>query len=196
LQATLHVPVGIIVSARGGSSIESWLDSTTLSTCEAVVIPDTLNWKLAHQTPTMMFNTFLNPYIGFTIKGMIWSQGEANRKNHFQYLEKFTKLITSWRIKWNEGDFPFYFAEIPRGGATTDLNGVLFREAQFKTMQTVKHTGMGATIDLPVTGVHYPQKKVIGDRLANWALANDYNIPDIAFAGPAYNHLEKQTTRK
>jgi hypothetical protein len=42
-------------------------------------------------------------------------------------------------------------------------------------MLTVPSTGMATTMDIGVQGLdHYPKKKVVGDRLAQWALIKDY----------------------
>lgn len=177
LQETLGIPVGVIVTARGGSSIESWMDSTTLASVEPVIIPSVVNWQDAQATPTIIYNTMLYPFIGFSIKGIIWSQGEANRSNYQSYQTKFTKLINSWRTQWNQGEFPFYFAQVAPNGGTTNVNAAGLREAQLNTMLTVNSTGMATTMDIGVQGLdHYPKKKVVGDRLALWALIKNYGI--------------------
>ncbi len=191
IQLALGVPVGIIVTARGGSSIESWLDSTTLATVKPVVIPNELEWKLAHNTPTMMYNTFLYPFIGYTIKGVTWSQGEANRKNNHEYQELFTKMIALWRSNWQQGEFPFYFAQLAPRGGSDNLIGALFREAQLNTMLSVNATGMAVILDIgSKVQEHYPQKKVIGDRLANWALVKNYGKSGMA-SGPVVKEIIK-----
>ncbi len=178
LQETLGIPVGIIVTARGGSNIESWTDSATLATVKPVVIPSVVNWQDAHETPTILYNTMLYPFVGFSIKGIIWSQGESNIGNHAQYKTLFTNLITSWRTQWDQGEFPFYFAQLaPYESPDAYDNGKypLLREAQLNTMLTTSNTGMAVTLDIgSLATVHYPKKKVVGDRLAQWALVKDY----------------------
>jgi sialate O-acetylesterase len=189
LQLELNIPIAIIVVARGGSSIESWMDSSTLATVKPVVIPSVLEWKLAHNTPTMMYNTFLHPFIGYTIKGVTWSQGEANRKNNNEYLELFTKMIGLWRSNWQQGEFPFYFAQLAPRGSSDNLIVALFREAQLNTMLTVKSTGMASILDIgSKVQEHYPQKKVIGDRLAQWALVKNYGKAGVA-SGPIVKEI-------
>lgn len=189
LQETLGIPVGIIVTARGGSSIESWMDSSTLATVEPVIIPSVVNWQDAHATPTIMYNTMLNPFIGINIKGIIWSQGEANVSNSSYYQEMCTKMITSWRTKWDIGDFSFYLAQLLPAGSTDNLNHAIMREAQLNTSIVTKNSGLAVIMDLfPSSSVHYPKKKVVGDRLANWALVKDYNISGVA-AGPIFKSL-------
>ncbi len=52
------------------------------------------------------------PVIPFTIKGVIWYQGENNVSRPLQYERLFSTLINSWRKEWRLGDFPFYYVQI------------------------------------------------------------------------------------
>lgn len=175
IQAALGIPVGLIVTARGGATIESWMDSTSLATIKPVVIPSIVNWQDAQATPTILYNTMLYPFIGYTIKGIIWAQGEANRSNHAQYRSLLTTTIQSWRDQWQLGDFPFYFTQLAPNGTTSNASSARVREAQLNTMMTVNATGMATTMDIGVQGMdHYPKKKIAGDRLAEWVLIRDY----------------------
>ncbi len=190
LQALLGVPVGLIHTSWGASSIESWMDKETLTDFKSVVIPDTIPKTAPQTSPTIMYNAMLHPYVGFTIKGLIWYQGEANRENAKDYQSLFTAMIESWRKQWSQNDFPFYFVQI----APFDypkLNAGFLREAQLKTMQSVKNTGMAVTMDIGEQKVIHPsQKEAVGNRLAYWALSKDYNMPGISFSGPVYKEMK------
>ena len=191
LQSVLNVPVGIIQSAWGASTIESWMDKQSLSEFKNKVIPETLPDSLPNRTPTILYNSMLHPYIGYTIKGVLWYQGEANRENASEYRALFTSMISSWRRQWQQGDFPFYFVQIAPF-EPGKVNAAFLREAQLQTMSTVKNTGMAVTMDIGErTVIHPAQKEQVGNRLAYWALAKDYNVKGIAFSGPVYKQLEK-----
>jgi sialate O-acetylesterase len=192
MNTILGVPIGLIVNAWGGSSVESWMDSTTLASFGKVVIPEKIIYNEANKTPTALYNTMLHPYIGFTIKGIIWYQGEGNRRNPEEYQSLFSSMITSWRNQWQQGIFPFYFVQLAPHGGNVNLSGALVREAQLKTMQAVEKTGMVVTLDIGEQNVIHPaQKEAVGNRLAYWALAKDYNIQGIAFTGPVFKRMEK-----
>lgn len=192
INSVVGVPIGLIVNAWGGSNVESWMDSTTLASFKKVEIPENFTIKDAHITPTIMYNTMLHPYIGFTIKGVIWYQGEGNRKFPNEYHALFSLMIKSWRTQWQQGAFPFYFVQIAPFGGNNNLSCALVREAQLKTMQTVENTGMAVALDIgEELSVHPPQKELVGNRLAYWALAKNYNITGIGFSGPVYKSLEK-----
>jgi sialate O-acetylesterase len=192
IHSVIGIPVGIIETSWGASSVESWMDSTTLASFKTVKIPENTTIKEANLTHTMLYNSMLHPYIGYSLKGMLWYQGESNRQNSNEYHTLFSMLIKSWREQWNQGSFPFYFVQIaPHAGLET-IDGALLREAQLKTMQTVENTGMAVTMDIGEKNMIHPaQKEQVGNRLAYWALSKNYNIPGIAFCGPVYKQLEK-----
>ena len=191
LQSVLNVPVGIIQSAWGASTIESWMDKQSLSEFKNKVIPETLPDSLPNRTPTILYNSMLHPYIGYTLKGVLWYQGEANRENANEYHALFTSMINSWRKQWQQADFPFYFVQIAPF-EPGKVNAAFLREAQLQTMLSVKNTGMAVTMDIGErTVIHPAQKEQVGNRLAYWALAKDYNVKGIAFSGPVYKQLEK-----
>lgn len=191
IQSVLGVPVGIIQSAWGASTIESWMDKQSLSAFKNKVIPDKVPDSIPNRTPTIMYNSMLHPYIGYTIKGVLWYQGESNRENANEYHALFTSMINSWRTQWQQGDFSFYFVQIAPI-ESGKINPAFLREAQLQTMLSVKNTGMAVTMDIGErTLIHPAQKEQVGNRLAYWALAKDYNVKGIAFSGPIYKQLEK-----
>lgn len=196
IQSVLGIPVGIIESAWGSSTIESWMDKQMLSAFTNKVIPDTIP-KIQPQTvPTIMYNAMLHPYIGYTIKGVLWYQGESNRENAGEYHQLFTTMIQSWRKQWQQGDFPFYFVQIAPF-EPGKVNAAFLREAQLQTMLSEKNTGMVVTMDIGEQKVIHPsQKEQVGTRLAYWALSKDYNINGIAFSGPVYKQMEKTADNK
>ncbi len=191
LQSVLGVPVGIIQTAWGASTIESWMDKQTLSGFGNKQVPGRLPDSFPNRTPTIMYNSMLHPYVGYTIKGVLWYQGESNRENANEYQALFTSMINAWRKQWQQDDFPFYFVQIAPF-EPGKVNAAFLREAQLKTMRTVKNTGMVVTMDIGErTVIHPTQKEPVGSRLAYWALVKDYNFPNIAFSGPVYREMRQ-----
>lgn len=140
-------------------------------------------------TPTVLFNAMINPIVPYTLKGVIWYQGESNAGNPELYSRLFPAMIESWRKVWNQGDFPFYFTQIAPfdydrwGGPWANAAGL--REAQTKTL-SLNNTGMAVTLDIgDPENIHPANKQEVGRRLALWAMANDYGR-EIPFSGPLY----------
>src|SRR5258708_14563375 len=55
-------------------------------------------------SPGNLFNGMIAPLIPFSIKGVIWYQGESNGDNRtdaVEYATLFPLLIKDWRAHWN-----------------------------------------------------------------------------------------------
>ncbi len=141
-------------------------------------------------TPTVLFNGMINPLIPFRIKGVIWYQGESNTDRPYQYRELFPAMIKSWRDKWKQGPFPFYFVQIAPFSYSSQTNSQLLREAQLKTL-AFENTGMVVTTDIGnPDNIHPANKQDVGKRLALWALAKNYGYDDLAYSGPIYQKMK------
>ena len=190
LQETLGVPIGIIATSWGGTPAEAWTPRSVIDS-QFPELKTAMNEdeKFYQKSPTSLYNGMLHPLIPFTIKGVIWYQGEANKKDPAQYTKLFPAMISSWRTLWEQGDFPFYYVQIaPLGWGK---NNELLRESQLKSMQLIPNLGMAVTMDIGErTCIHPAQKLVIGERLAYWALAKDYGFESISYSGPIYKSMD------
>lgn len=193
LFSKLNIPIGLISSNKGGSSIEAWMNSNALVDFTEKKIP-TLNEKeiIPNKTPTGLFNAMIYPIIGYGIRGAIWYQGEANVDEPDLYIRMFDKMVREWRNLWGIGEFPFYYAQIaPYRYGDGHLNSAYMREAQSKCMSTTSNTGMAVLMDAQSPYcVHPPKKRDAGERLALWALAKTYEISGISYKSPTYTKME------
>jgi len=148
-----------------------------------------LSIDLSALTPTSLYNAMIHPLIPFAIKGVIWYQGESNTDMPELYQSLFTTMISNWRKEWAQGDFPFYYAQIAPYNYGSITHSERLREAQLKA-SSFKNTGMIVTLDIgnPVN-IHPANKKDVGDRLANYALAKDYD-KDVPFSGPVLKKMK------
>ena len=141
-----------------------------------------------------IYNGRVTPLIPFGIKGALWYQGEANGGDDDIYATKMRAMIGSWRKAWNQGEFPFYFVQLANWQpADTNAAGgagwARIRMAQVKALK-IPHTGMASAIDIGVAGdIHPKNKEDVGDRLAFWALKNDYGQKDLVCSGPLYKGM-------
>ena len=137
--------------------------------------------------PSSLFNGMINPLVPYSIKGIIWYQGENNAFRFDKYEEIFKSLIEDWREKWYN-DLPFYYVQIAPYFNYYGTNASL-REAQRNTLKIPK-TGMVVTLDIGENyDIHPSNKHDVGYRLAGLALTNDYNQNNIA-SGPLYRDFE------
>jgi sialate O-acetylesterase len=130
------VPVGLIHSCVGGTYLETWMkpevieDNPEFRKIEPAFLQYRKDWiaknpeykdKSNSELPFRfqdfertgrLYNGMIAPLIPFTIKGVIWYQGESNGGRGDQYQRLFPSMIESWRTEWGQGDFPFYFVQI------------------------------------------------------------------------------------
>ena len=182
LEKVLDVPIGIVVTAWGSSTAEAWSDDKTLHDL-GITIPNEIA-EMPQKTPTVLYNAMMHPLIGYGIKGVLWYQGEANRRNANEYEKIVNTMVTSWREQWNIGDFPFYYAQIAPFNYGKN-NSAFLREAQLKSSQNLKNAEMVVTLDVgDCTQIHPSKKREVGKRLSYIALAKDYGISGYDFKSP------------
>lgn len=147
-------------------------------------------------TPTMLYNGMLSPVMPYGMQGVIWYQGETNTWRAYQYRKLFPALIRNWRNDWNQGDFPFYFAQIAPYNYGTEGYCPELQEAQMMTLSAINNTGMAVTADIGnISDIHPRNKQLVGQRLALWALAKTYNRNDIVYSGPLYKTMRIEGDR-
>ncbi len=146
-----------------------------------------------HQsTPSGLYNGMIAPLVPYAIRGTIWYQGESNSKVHAKYHQLFSAMITGWRAKFEQGDFPFYWVQLANFNDRNNPDGTdwaFLREAQTKTL-ALPNTGQAVIIDVGnVRDIHPLNKHDVGRRLARLALNRDYgvNVPD---SGPVFEKAE------
>lgn len=154
------------------------------------------------RSPCDLFNGMVNPLIPFSIKGVIWYQGEANSRSlesSLQYAALFKCLIQDWREKWGEGDFPFYFVQLASFDALKETkDGTIswpwLRESQSKALE-LPNTGMATAIDLGnPQNIHPKNKYDVGARLSLLARQKTYGEKIVA-TGPCYKGLKVEGDR-
>lgn len=201
LNEILDVPVGLIVTAWGGSAAEAWMTEDMLRAFPEAKIPRSeADITSKNRTPTALYNGMLHPLIGVTMRGVAWYQGEDNTNRAHSYADMFTTLINGWRAAWQQGDFPFYYCQIaPYDYALITEPGkepvqsALIREAQSQVEHRVPNTGMAVLLDAGMEkGIHPGKKKVAGERLGLLALSKTYGIEGIHAESPYYKSMEVQ----
>ena len=161
---------------------------TAASTSRHAWHPDPASWE-----PAWLFNAMIAPETGFTMKGAIWYQGESNTAAGLapMYSKLFPALISDWRAKWGEGNFPFLFVQISSYKSNpTDSWGIV-RDAQRRTL-ALTGTGMAVSLDVgDPNNIHPPDKQSVGHRLALAARALAYG-ESIEYSGPLFRQATSE----
>jgi sialate O-acetylesterase len=217
----LDVPIGCIVPAVGGSSVQAWVSRETIAAqpeTEKLLARwmndepaklqrgELARWLKSRQQwtfdesplhrcrPGCLFELALQPLRDHRLRGVIWYQGEQNAETRTQldwHGKLFPALLQDVRDSWRSPRLPFYYVQLPA------YDGPLwpeFREQQ-RRFGSLPHVGMAVTIDCgDATNNHPPDKRPIGERLARLALARTYKH-DVVAGGPIAQRVEKKSNR-
>jgi len=200
LQKMLNVPIGLIVTAWGGSACEAWLNPDWLKAFPTVKMPATQADvdKTKQRCPSALYNGMLHPLIGMRIAGVIWYQGEDNWPRYQNYADLFLTMVRGWRQEFGQGEFPFYYCQI----APYDYNLITFegqdtvcsaylREQQLKAETMIPNSGMAVLMDTGLEkGIHPMKKQAAGDRLARLALAKTYGKKGFIAESARFDKME------
>lgn len=99
------VKIGLVVNARGGSSIEEWAAGTPYYQDALKRVSEALKTG--------------------TLKGILWHQGEANVNNPENYIDKLTELVTRFRNDLDMPQLPFVAGQIDGVDAINDQIAML-----------------------------------------------------------------------
>jgi len=223
LMQALDRPVGLICSAVGGTPIRCWTPRAAMDGNPATAhigkdyqdyvagASDKANaprrktyGEKNEYAPSFLFNGMIAPLMPLTIRGVAWCQGERNSQaieglfldGPDVYAVNFPLMITSWREKWGQGDFPFLYVEMAnfmkpvRDPVEEDgvnvRNWAYIREAQAAAIRLPDVYGISA-IDLgEADEIHYANKQEVGRRLALAALGGVYEKAKTPFLSPRY----------
>ena len=144
--------------------------------------------------PLGLYNAMLYPIVNYTLKGMVWYQGESNADRAYEYKTALSLLIGEWRKLWGLGELPFLFVQLPDflepKSEPSDGEWATLRDQQLK-MLSVPNTAMVVTIGLGEwNDIHPLRKKEIGQRLALAAEKLAYGDKKVVVSGPIYQSMK------
>jgi len=176
------VPLGLIPSAHGGTSLQQW-EPSRKSMGGGSLYGATLARVRAN---------------GGKAAGILWYQGEsdANTSDAPLYESRMTELIQSFRADFGQPDLPFYFVQLggwvadPSPDYVSGWNSV--RESQRVLVNALPNTGMASAIDCGLDdGIHIDTAglKSLGRRLAAVALGHPAPALKTVIRDDAAHHL-------
>jgi sialate O-acetylesterase len=155
--------------------------------------------RLQHLSPTLLgslFNGMIGPLAPLGLRGAIWYQGEADAyaTTSRTYRDVLGGLIDDWRRQFDNSDLAFGIAQLTSFRPPTDdpnkpSDWAMLRESQLMAACRCGG-GLAVTIDAgDATDIHPKNKRVVGQRLAGWALAQVYGRPAAA-SGPVLREMQ------
>lgn len=199
LQEILDCPVGMIHTSWNGSAIQPWISKEVISSYQEVNLEDVDITVKTNYIPTALFNSMIHPLLSYKIKGVLWYQGESNRREPENYKKLFPAMVKDWRTRWGIGDFPFYYVQIApyiyrnnnNAFQSVEDNSAFIREAQLQCLDLIPNSGIAITMDIGDDyNIHPIRKKEVADRLLFNALNQTYGFKTVDYTTPIYDTLE------
>ena len=198
-----HIPIGLISSAVGGASIETFL------------VNQVDNGNGAQFGNSALYKRLIYPYTnwensetgkGIQLAGVILYQGEADANSSKITMPAYTKamesMVSDYRTVFNDDSLPFMYVQL----AAFDNPGgeyAAMREAQFNYMigknttnGKPENVGMAVITDNTdnIKDIHPRNKSEVGRRLSLWARKLVYNEENLEYTGPIFKAVEQVTT--
>lgn len=134
---------------------------------------------------TGLYQGMLHPCQNYTVKGILWYQGESNDKRPDSYGRLLKKMIQSWRIQWRQEHLPFVVAQLP--GFSIDLEEdnrwPKIRQAQ-KEAEELPNVAVTVNLDLgEKNDLHPTGKREVAYRMYRAALQTVYK-EEVPCSGP------------
>lgn len=137
--------IGLVVNAKGGTSIEEWKPGNTLYNEAVSQIKKAIRQGV--------------------LKGVIWHQGESNASKYNEYLPKIKELIETLRKDLNTPNLPFVAGQLsPDKPQRNDFNKMIL-----KLPNEVKNTGVITTEETStIDSTHFDSasQRLLGKRFA------------------------------
>lgn len=147
--------------------------------------------------PTGLYNGMLAPCIPYTIRGVLWYQGESNDDRPDSYEDLLRRMILFWRERWGQERLPFVVAQLP--GFSIDLEDrgdawPRIREAQAKAA-SLPDVAVTVNLDLGESNDLHPfNKKDVAWRMVLAARGMIYGDP-VVWKGPELRSWEVNGSR-
>ena len=195
LDQKAQIPIGLIGNSVGGTCIDPWLIQEGCTDIPALA--PLYSQSVLPAGPFCLANSLTHPVSPFGVKGLIWYQGE-NRESTSQstdsYFLKEKALSQGFKRLFGSDDFAMYVVLLanlnpPPSGANVapDMPGTHWADTRIQQVNIVgiPHAGVASAMDVGDAGNIHPEDKLdVGERLALWALKNDYGRTTVVPCGP------------
>lgn len=141
--------------------------------------------------PCGLYDCMISRILPYTLKGVLWYQGESDDHKHSSYYKLFRAMVDNWRSDWGDNLLPFVCVQLPvhRYEADPDFkHWCIVREEQAKAAARINNVWLTSAFDLgQYSDIHPRAKKVLAERMENLARAKVYQlIPSVDACAPEF----------
>ncbi len=147
---------------------------------------------LPQDRPAHAYNAMIHPLRRWSLRGVLWYQGESNSGRAGDYTDLLQTLIEGWRRAFGQPALAFLLVQLPNYSAGGDWP--LLREAQARVLAWPA-TALAVTLDVGDTSdIHPLRKQPVGERLAGLAL-HDIHRMSVPARGPELRTWKRSGAR-
>lgn len=148
--------------------------------------------------PGGLYETMVKKVAGYTLKGIIWYQGESDDRRYALYADLFRSVIDCWRRDWQK-ELPFLFVQLAPFGRWEGLCGKYYpmmRKQQEAVCSSCSDTYMISAGDAgDEWDIHPRRKRPIGYRLGIMARNKVYGETGILCDAPKLIGVQREKGR-
>lgn len=152
--------------------------------------------KKCNLRPGGLYNTMVSKIQKYSVKAVLWYQGEEDTKLSYLYEKLLALLIKNWREDKKEDKLPFIIVQLPcyeddkENESWADV-----RQAQLRVSNNTNDVYLVVTIDCGEKyDIHPVEKKTIGDRVALIVREKLYN-EEIGGSAPQIKKIFRENDR-
>lgn len=150
-----------------------------------------VRWK-----PVGLYNAMIAPLKNYSLKGVLWYQGESNTKKPSEYFDLMKTLIETWRTQLNQEKLPFFVVQLTNYMdpklEPVESSWAALRQQQSNLVK-IDNTGLAVTIDLGEwNDIHPLNKYDVGRRLALQARKMVYGEKKLIASGPIFDSMQQK----
>ncbi|RUS78410.1 hypothetical protein EGW08_013824 [Elysia chlorotica] len=195
IHKALGIPIGLVDTNWGGTPVEAWSSPDALDKCNV-----TSNAIRGPQANSVLWNAMVHPFLGMTIYGAIWYQGERNARHPLvdRYACTFPAMIDDWRSKFHSvskgqtnDTFPFGFVQLATNSPDPsksfgfpDIRWHQTADYGYVPNERMQNVFMAVAMDLPgftskFGSIHPQDKTDVGYRLSLSGLKYAYGREEV-----------------
>lgn len=142
--------------------------------------------------PCGLYDCMISRIVPYTLKGVLWYQGESDDHKPASYYKLFRAMVDNWRSDWGDNLLPFVSVQLPvhRYEADPDFkHWCIVREEQAKAAARINNIWLTSAFDLgQYSDIHPRAKRVLAERMENLARAKVYQlIPSVDASAPEFD---------
>lgn len=187
-------PPRVLIAGTGDRlALRSWRYQKAASD---IGLPPRTPWESTSGLTTL-HNAMLAPLHDYSLRGIVWYQGESDTDKGREYLDYLQALKDQWRTQFGD-DVPVLVVQLANFGnrptSPTESGWSEVREAQRLATRDDPHAGLAVSIDVGSPhDIHPANKQEVGRRLARAGRHVIYD-EDITPSGPVPTHVIRRDT--